>query len=110
MKTTGIFITALFIIVGLYDLVVVVRHGVGCSVSQFIQESCFVSPLFNGCIFFLLGHWLGYMPPKWYNAESLIKVLADKLIEQDYIFKDDKGFYCWTASGTRLVGQTKRDS
>lgn len=106
MKVTGIVCTAAMIILGIYDLIVVIEHGVGCSISRFMQESMFASPLVNGAIFFILGHWLGYMPPKWYQSELLISHLVKPLIETGVVFEKD-GKYHWTKTGNKIEGQDR---
>lgn len=64
MTTTGIFVTACFIVVGIYDLIVVMKTGVGCSVSRFLQRSGFKSPIVAIVIGAILGHLFLYMPPE----------------------------------------------
>jgi hypothetical protein len=64
MEPTAIIITGLFITVALYDLVLVVKNGVGCSVSRFMQRAGFKSPIFSVVLGMLLGHFWMYMPPE----------------------------------------------
>jgi hypothetical protein len=64
MTTTGIVVTACFITLGIYDLIVVMRRGVGCSVSRFMQQAGFKSPIVSVVIGMLIGHFFMYMPPE----------------------------------------------
>ncbi len=63
MKTTALFCTALIIILGIYDLIVVSLHGVDASVSRFLQNAAFDSPMFVFMMGFIAGHVFGYMKP-----------------------------------------------
>lgn len=56
MKTTGIVCTAVMIFLGIYDAIVVVRHGVGCSISRWIIETGHYSPLMVFMFGGLFGH------------------------------------------------------
>lgn len=67
MTWTKLIITATFISVALYDLVAVAIFGVDGSVSRFMQDVGFRSPVIVLVIGFLLGHFWGYMPPTWYK-------------------------------------------
>jgi hypothetical protein len=64
MSLTGIIITGILITIALYDLVVVVKHGVGCSVSRFMQKVGFRSPIFSFVTGAIIGHFWLYMPPE----------------------------------------------
>lgn len=109
MRLTGILCTAVMIILGIYDAIIVMNHGVGCSISQWVQETGFASPAFVLMIGFLLGHFFGYMPPKWKNSEKLIKQMADRLVEYDEISYDkEEKVYYWTSCGVILEGQCNR--
>lgn len=66
MTYTRLFMTAAMIIIALYDLVAVTFFGVDGSVSRWFQETGFNQPFVILVIGFLLGHFFGYMPPKWY--------------------------------------------
>jgi len=64
MTFTGIIVIGCFIALGIYDLIVVLRKGVGCSVSRFLQRSALKSPIFTFCIGAVAGHIFGYMAPE----------------------------------------------
>lgn len=64
MTTTGIVLTTCFIVLGVYDFVVVCRRGVGCSISRCLQGVGFKSPIVSIVIGALLGHFFLYMPPE----------------------------------------------
>ena len=64
MSQTGIFVTTCFIVLGIYDMIVVQRRGVGCSVSRFMQTIGFKSPIVSVVLGMLLGHFWMYMPPE----------------------------------------------
>ena len=100
MQKTGIFCTAIMIIVGVYDAIVVMRHGVGCSVSQWVQEIGFSSPLFSMMIGALLGHFFMYMPPRWYKQDKLIDKLSKRLVELGEIEIKDKKVI-WIKNNTK---------
>lgn len=62
MSVTGLLITSIMVFIGLYDAVVVMRRGVGCSVSRWAQRTGYSSPIFVLMIGYLLGHFFGAMP------------------------------------------------
>jgi len=64
MSTTGIVVTGFLIAIALYDMVVVIRKGVGCSVSRFIQRVGFKSPIVIFVTGALCGHFWLYLPPE----------------------------------------------
>jgi putative intracellular protease/amidase len=64
MTTTGIILTATFCTLGIYDLVVVLRNGVGCSISRCMQKAGFKSPIVSLVIGMILGHFWLYMSPE----------------------------------------------
>lgn len=70
MSTTGIVVTACFISLGIYDMIVVMRKGVGCSISRFMQRVGFKSPIVCVVIGMLLGHFFMYMPPECPEKEE----------------------------------------
>jgi len=67
---TGIITTGLMIFLGLYDLVTVCTHGVGCSVSRFITDKGGGSPLFLIMVGWLLCHFFGGTMPRRDKSES----------------------------------------
>ena len=64
METTGIVVITFIIILGIYDAIVVMRSGVGTSVSRFLQRTSLKSPVFSIVIGFVAGHIWGYMAPE----------------------------------------------
>ena len=65
MKLTGVIVTAAIIILGIYDLIVVVADmGIQYSVSRFLQNAGLEAPMVTFAIGFVAGHIFGYMPPK----------------------------------------------
>ena len=73
MTTTGILVIAAFITLGIYDLIVVLRKGVGCSISRYLQRSALKSPIFTFCIGAVAGHIFGYMAPEVPTKEELLQ-------------------------------------
>lgn len=63
MTRTALVVTTLVITLGIYDLVVVARNGVDQSVSRFLQDTAFGSPLVAFTFGFIAGHLFGYMKP-----------------------------------------------
>lgn len=57
MSLTGIVVCGLLITAALYDLVVVCKNGVGCSVSRLFQRVGFRSPVFVFVVGALCGHF-----------------------------------------------------
>lgn len=57
-------LTVGFIILGIYDFIVVCRTGVGTSISRVMQRAGFRSPTVCLVIGYILGHIFGYMPPE----------------------------------------------
>lgn len=76
MTTTGILVIACFIVLGIYDAVVVMRNGVGCSISRFLQRTALRSPVFTFCIGALAGHIFGYMAPEPVKESGKASVMA----------------------------------
>jgi len=66
-ETTMYICTTTMIVLGIYDLIIVNTHGKEASISRFIQDSGFSSPMVCLSVGFLLGHFFGYMPPKDYR-------------------------------------------
>ena len=64
MGMTEMILTAGFIILGIYDFIVVTRTGVGSSISRAMQRAGFRSPTVCLVIGYVLGHIFGYMPPE----------------------------------------------
>ena len=64
MRTTALVTTALIITLGIYDLVVVVINpDTSLSVSQFLVNIGFNTPMFVFAVGFVCGHLFGYMKP-----------------------------------------------
>lgn len=61
MSKTALVTTILIIVLGIYDLVCVVTGGVDRSVSQFLANVGFTSPMVVFAIGFVCGHLFGYM-------------------------------------------------
>lgn len=83
MDKTALVVTAGIIILGCYDLVVVVRTGVGTSVSRFLQRTAFKSPLIAFTFGFVGFHLFGYMKPECPPCDDKAAVEAYQ--------KDNKG-------------------
>lgn len=83
METTALVVTAGIIILGCYDLIVVVRTGTGTSVSRFLQRTAFKSPLIAFTFGFVGFHLFGYMKPECPPCD-------DKAAVEEY-HKDNKG-------------------
>ena len=64
MTLTAMVVTGSFIFLGIFDLIMVARKGVGSSVSRFLQRSALKSPVIAVALGFVLGHLLGYMAPE----------------------------------------------
>ena len=64
MTRTALVTTIAIITVAIYDLIVVVLTGTGASVSRFLIDAGFESPLFVFGSGFICGHLFGYMKPK----------------------------------------------
>lgn len=64
MTITAQIITAVVIGLGIYDSVVVLRTGVGTSISRVMQRAGFRSPLVVFVVGFICGHIFGYMQPE----------------------------------------------
>ena len=63
MTRTALVVTTLVIVAGIYDLVVVARSGTEASVSRFLQDTAFGSPLVTFTFGFIAGHLFGYLRP-----------------------------------------------
>ncbi len=63
MKTTALVTTTLIIILGIYDLVCVTLGDESISVSAFLVNVGFTSPMVVFAIGFICGHLFGYMKP-----------------------------------------------
>lgn len=65
MTKAGLITTILIITLGIVDLVFVLTGGTGSSVSAFLINAGFESPVFVFATGFVCGHLFGYMkPPK----------------------------------------------
>lgn len=64
MSKAGMWTTICMIVLGIVDAVLVNQHGVDGSISRWVQDTGYASPVFVLMIGFLLGHFFGYMPPK----------------------------------------------
>lgn len=81
MNTTGILIVTVFIVLGIYDAIVVIRKGVGCSISRFLQRTALRSPVFTFCIGAVVGHIFGYMAPEPIAVELENKLMVSPGVE-----------------------------
>lgn len=98
--------TTAMIVLGIYDLIVVNTHGPDASISRFMQESMFNSPVFVFGLGALFGHFILYFRPKWKDSEVLIKEMADRLEETEEIkFCKERKAYYWCSCGDLLKGQ-----
>jgi TRAP-type uncharacterized transport system fused permease subunit len=70
MSRTAILVTTCVIILGIYDLVVVATNGIDQSISRFLQETAFGSPLITFAFGFIAGHIFGYMKPSIANKNE----------------------------------------
>lgn len=102
--TTGAMIT-----LGIYDLIIVNTHGSEASISRFIQDSGYASPMVVLAFGFLLGHFFGYFRPKWKDSELLIDEMAERLEElKELGFDKKEKVYYWKSCGSILRGQCNR--
>ena len=98
--------TTVMIVLGVYDLIVVNTHGPDASISRFMQESMFNSPVFVFGLGALFGHFILYFRPKWKDSELIITDMADRLVELEEIrFCSERKVYYWCCSGELLDGQ-----
>ena len=63
MKTSALVTTVLIITLGIYDLICVLVGGESVSVSAFLVNVGFTSPMVVFTIGFICGHLFGYMKP-----------------------------------------------
>lgn len=63
MSATGIVVTALIIFLGCWDLIMVLRKGVSSSVSRFLQNAGFRSPVIIFAFAYIVFHLFGQMEP-----------------------------------------------
>ena len=98
--------TTAMIILGIYDLIIVNTHGPDASISRFMQESMFNSPVFVFGLGALFGHFVLYFRPKWKDNEVVIQEMIDRLKEIDAIAvcPETKKYY-WRWSGKFIKGQ-----
>jgi len=88
MEITALVVTAALIGLGLYDLVVVARTGVGTSVSRFLQRTAFKSPLVAFTFGFVGFHLFGYMKPECPPCD-------DKKAVEEYHCNNESPLYTW---------------
>lgn len=101
--------TTAMIVLGIYDLIVVNTHGADASISRFMQESMFSSPIVSFTCGALFGHFILYFRPKWKDSELLISEMASRLEEVEEIgFDKEEKVYYWRSCGTILAGQCNR--
>ena len=80
MSTTGLVVTILIIVLGIYDLSVVVFRGTGSSVSDFLIRAGIKSTMVVFVFGFVSGHLFGRMTPSgvtptdnwWYVACAVV--------------------------------------
>ncbi len=70
MKTSALVTTVLIITLGIYDLVCVLVGGESVSVSAFLVNVGFTSPMVVFAIGFICGHLFGYMKPEKISGEE----------------------------------------
>jgi TRAP-type uncharacterized transport system fused permease subunit len=63
MSRTAILVTGAVITLGIYDLAIVATNGIDQSISRFLQDTAFGSPLITFVFGFVCGHIFGYMKP-----------------------------------------------
>lgn len=98
--------TTAMIVLGIYDLIVVNTHGPDASISRFMQESMFSSPVFSFGLGSLFGHFVLYFRPKWKDSELLISEMAHRLEElKEISFCKERKAYYWDSCGELLKGQ-----
>lgn len=108
-KLTMYITTTAMIVLCIYDLIIVNTHGSDASISNFLQETGYASPIVCLCLGFLLGHFFGYFRPKWKNAEELIDEMGKRLIEVEEVgFCPKEKVYYWQSCGRILNGQCDR--
>ena len=98
--------TTVMIILGIYDLIIVNTHGPDASISRFMQESMFNSPVFVFGLGALFGHFVLYFRPKWKDSELMIAEMTDRLDELEEIgFCAERKAYYWRNNGELIKGQ-----
>lgn len=85
METTALVVTAFIIGLSVYDLVVVVRTGVGISVSRFMQRTAFKSPLVTFGVAFVCGHMFGYMQPECPPCQDKIEIVQPQSKDNEIV-------------------------
>lgn len=65
MSTAGLVVTILVTVAGIFDLYFVLFKGTGSSISNFMINAGFKSPVIVFAIAFLCGHLFGYMTLKY---------------------------------------------
>ena len=85
METTALVVTAFIIGLSVYDLVVVVRTGVGISVSRFMQRTALKSPLVTFGVAFICGHLFGYMAPECPPCQDKIEHVESQSKDSEII-------------------------
>lgn len=63
MTKTATIVTVSVIILGIYDLWILTFGGVDDSISKFMQNTAFKSPVISFTVGFICGHIFGYMKP-----------------------------------------------
>lgn len=64
MNKTGLVIFAALLVLGLYDLYCIVFNGISSTISNYLTNVGFTSPIFNFVIGAICGHALFPMQPK----------------------------------------------
>lgn len=73
MSITGLIITIGIIVLGIFDLCMVVFHGTGSSISDFLIKAGFKSPVMVFAFGFVSGHLFANMWPSKEYAEKILK-------------------------------------
>lgn len=89
MKFTGLVLTVMFIIAGIFDLYMLYAHGLSYTISYTLQTAALEAPLVVFVFGFLAGHIFGYMKPKPRRYVPYIDFyLQYKLHKHDLVFMD----------------------
>ena len=89
MPLAGLVTTIVIIILGIVDLIFVLRRGTGTSVSNFLINVGFKSPVFVFAIGFVAGHLFGYMTPAE-KPKKEVMVIHESPLHKDNIILELK--------------------
>ncbi len=104
MKTTAILLTVTMITLGIYDAYVVTFSGVDASISRYLQQTMFSSPIFSFGLGAIFGHVALYFKPRWKNPELIVAQMSKRLVETNQMTITNGKFY-WKENNVCLDGQ-----